>query len=620
MFADADVSHIRAGKINNSDRGEYARLVVRQLRAGKVGLRDNVSSSASVFAVGKSGGALREVWNGSELSAAAALPLRPPHLAGVSALTDLEASPDEPVRVYKRDAKCFFDQLKLPAALQPFFGRPVLLASDILRHTDMGMVELRRHCGDISQLSTYSSLHPVCLTWPMGFSWSSYLAQSTLLHCLTVAGFGNGKLLADDCAPPKDLSLTVSLATDDVMLFARGCSVRARKAVGDIDRAIEGAGIIAHTGKNIDDALNTTVIGVDLCRGMHLTPHAKKMALVVSGLTHFVSTAVRAISPEELQTILGHIAWFALLARPIFSCMHRTYEVARLPEAERHTLDDVAAAELLLVTWMLPWIDADLTRPWQDVLLASDASPAYGFGVSVADASADLLRSFAREATLPNTHARLARDGRYVDEEAAKPRVGRACRLPLAKAAYSTVVSAKAAHQAHAGTLEAGGIQRALRWLLRTTKRHSRRTVLLVDAQAVRGAVAKGRSSAPCLRREVTRIAALQLAGDLLLKLVYVPSEDNPADAPSRGVVRRWRKRRSCTAKSKKRLLQEELDRRSKLNQSRPQRIDKVWRGAKLKINAAATTGPDAEQAAYQRAFRAAGLGDVIAASSASPQ
>ena len=48
------------------------------------------------------------------------------------------------------------------------------------------------------------------------------------------------------------------------------------------------------------------------------------------------------------------------------------------------------------------------------------------------------------------------------------------------------------------------------------------------------------------------RVAALQLAGDLLLKLVYVPSEDNPADAPSRGVVRRWRQRRSCVHVSRK--------------------------------------------------------------------
>ena len=50
------------------------------------------------------------------------------------------------------------------------------------------------------------------------------------------------------------------------------------------------------------------------------------------------------------------------------------------------------------------------------------------------------------------------------------------------------------------------------------------------------------------------RIAALQLAGGLLVKLVYVPSEDNPADAPSRGVVRRWRPRTTCVARTKRQI------------------------------------------------------------------
>ena len=36
--------------------------------------------------------------------------------------------------------------------------------------------------------------------------------------------------------------------------------------------------------------------------------------------------------------------------------------------------------------------------------------------------------------------------------------------------------------------------------------------------------------------RVLRRIVALQLAGDLLVRLVYVPTEYNPADAPSRGV------------------------------------------------------------------------------------
>ena len=82
------------------------------------------------------------------------------------------------------------------------------------------------------------------------------------------------------------------------------------------------------------------------------------------------------------------------------------------------------------------------------------------------------------------------------------------------------------------------------KWVLRLVWRHSKRTVLLVDAQAVMGAVGRGRSSARCLSRDVAYVGALAMAGDLALKLVHILSEDNPGDVPSRG--RHWRRRRSA--------------------------------------------------------------------------
>ena len=53
------------------------------------------------------------------------------------------------------------------------------------------------------------------------------------------------------------------------------------------------------------------------------------------------------------------------------------------------------------------------------------------------------------------------------------------------------------------------------------------------------GSVTKGRSSSGPLLRVLRKIAALQLAGDLLVRLVYIPTEWNAADAPSRGVRKR---------------------------------------------------------------------------------
>ena len=75
-----------------------------------------------------------------------------------------------------------------------------------------------------------------------------------------------------------------------------------------------------------------------------------------------------------------------------------------------------------------------------------------------------------------------------------------------------------------------------LRHMTGSTARHGHRICALVDAQAVLGAVCKGRSSVGTLQREVRRVGALTMACDLVVRYCYMTSESNPADAPSRGL------------------------------------------------------------------------------------
>ncbi len=100
-------------------------------------------------------------------------------------------------------------------------------------------------------------------------------------------------------------------------------------------------------------------------------------------------------------------------------------------------------------------------------------------------------------------------------------------------------MSLKAARPEHAGVMELKGVLLTLRWLMRSSARHGKRLVMLVDAKAALCAVAKGRTNAPSFHRTLCSIDALLLATNTLLRPVYVPSEDNPADAPSRGRRRR---------------------------------------------------------------------------------
>ena len=131
----------------------------------------------------------------------------------------------------------------------------------------------------------------------------------------------------------------------------------------------------------------------------------------------------------------------------------------------------------------------------------------------------------------------FAQLGTSSDEQILLPKTGKTHHLGVKMSHFRDVLSIRAKYSGHPGALEAAAISLALRWLLRTPVKHSRRVSLLCDAQAVLHAATKGRSSAPSFRYEMRRIAALTLCGDLLIKYVYVPSACNPADAPSRGVA-----------------------------------------------------------------------------------
>jgi hypothetical protein len=239
------------------------------------------------------------------------------------------------------------------------------------------------------------------------------------------------------------------------------------------------------------------------------------------------------MSPRSLAGLMGVAQWFCLLRRGMLSLFSAVYAFCRMqPDKSPCVLPSEVRNELLLSACLASFLDADLTRPWHGTLCASDASQDYGFGLCSVNLGPARVRSLALEAMRSSCHVRLAGD-----EGIEVARLGSSYRLPLPQSAFRILLSKRAAYTAHSGALEATGVTLMMRWITRAASRHSHRFCCLVDARAVLGAASKGRSSAGTLRKEIARIGAICTAADILVRYVYIPSESNPADAPSRGLT-----------------------------------------------------------------------------------
>lgn len=224
--------------------------MARRLRAGEVCLRKRCLSGGTIFGVSNRGSAKqREVWQGRDASRACLKPFRPPGLCAPSAVTAIVLREGKLLRVSKRDARSWFDQLSLPSELVEHMARPPVLLGDLVSIAGMSFFsEVSALCslqGNEAPLgNTAGPSHdplrqrwfPCSLVWPMGFAWSSFVAPGKLLDVCRASGLSDEQLLSTDVAVPACVRLCHGVATDDLMAFSTAGPGAASKAAGTFDR------------------------------------------------------------------------------------------------------------------------------------------------------------------------------------------------------------------------------------------------------------------------------------------------------------------------------------------------------------------------------------------------
>ena len=119
----------------------------------------------------------------------------------------------------------------------------------------------------------------------MGFSWSSFVAQTVLLTRCVESGLPLRQILSDHNRPPDDMAETYALATDDLMLFTVSSSsatpagtFHGPRRCEEFDRVLKCHGVQASPEKDINGSINDTCIGIDVCDGVYFTPNGAKLA------------------------------------------------------------------------------------------------------------------------------------------------------------------------------------------------------------------------------------------------------------------------------------------------------------------------------------------------------
>ena len=524
----------RVPHTDRKDECECVQLVAKQLASGKLGLTLRPTGGGRVFTVPKPGkSSYREVWHGRQVSLASRKPPKPRHLASPTALTYLMALPGRPVRMSKRDAKCWFDQLRAPRQLRPWFARPPV-SIDMLLSSGLVSEDLVRRALNVGRDGKLPRrAWPVSVVWPMGYSWSSFVAQEALLSVASSSGLDTKNILSADTPVPASLENTFALATDDALFFSTSNGESGRMAAL-FDREFERRGGIRNEDKSITNSLCGTCVGVELEDGIFLGVPSKRCLYVMQGVIDLCRR--RHASPKEIHSFLGVPQWYDLPCRPKLAVYHHVYRfVLSNQDGVRKTAPRAVINEFLMSAALGVFWRVDLRRPFAPLVGASDASTDFGFGVSIQKCSPSVALAAVAERSLVDRFHILdhgLRGGDYQD------RKGVLRTLLFELNGFSHVLSIKASRDEHINMLEGHAFLLLVRWLLRRTDLQATRIVLLCDSSVWESAKTKGRSSTS-LNYVLRRCAALELLGDIAVYVLLVPSAEMPADILSWG--KRWR-------------------------------------------------------------------------------
>jgi hypothetical protein len=530
-------------------RRQYVQLVHRMLRLGMLQFTTAPQCVNGLFGVPKGDDETRLIL---DARAANCYFVDSPHvqLPSPSHLAQLQVHNGRPFSVAKMDLSNFYHQLVLPSWVRPYFSLPPLSAKEM--RSLASSPDLPSSLFSSLVTSSGGPVFPCCVTLPMGFSHSVFLAQCVHEHVVyTYSSLSPRDNLLNLVSPVLAQPVHGLYIDDCVLIGSSRDEVAAQYRT--VLEAYKCAGLPVKQSKCTEATSDpVTVLGVDL--------HGAEGKVALSPERHWKILAATAgllsrplVSGRELAQVLGAWTWQLLLRRPVLSALKHCYRyVERSPTSDLRQLWPCAARELCVLVGLSPLLVADLRSAWSPHLVATDSS-SLAAGVvttplqpstlhtlwplgsrhlpSLLPSASPVVRSSVQQARLTNPPAQpMARHS-----PASVPVA--LVQSTICSSSWTTLISMPWQKSAHINALELHSVLLALRWSLSRPATVGSRLPFLVDSSVVYYALRKGRSRASSILCLLRRCSALSLGMGCSLFPVWVPSALNPADAPSRSTT-----------------------------------------------------------------------------------
>ena len=497
---------------------EYWELLTRLQRAGMLEFRDRPPLVINdFFVISKPDGTLRLIIDCRPTNATCTVP---PH-TDLPSPSDFSRIPPGFTYVSVSDLSDYYHTLLLPVALTPLFGLPPV-----------------RGC-DVGFSSSPNLVFPVLLTLAMGWSHSVHIAQVVHERLLEQkGGIPGGKVIniksLDPTNPPSPHDVLRGIYIDDVFNF--GCSARtsnaALQAAGD---AYAAAGFRLKDKKRRAAAQQQKVLGVDFDGVLLQYRVAPEKVQTVIRKTLTIIYDAGPVSVDKVRSLVGSWLWICLVRRPSLSVLAKTFAFTTRFKHGKARLSIACRRELAALCALAPALVGSM-QPHNTTVMATDAStPGYGVTYCRSEAVTHLLHFVNTKGYYVNLQQQGPGWQEIPTGGTGTPRDPPALRAWVLGQTWLVALSDRFRVRSHINRQEIIATILALRWLGQQTQYWGTRVFLLCDSTVAVGALAKGRSSARALTSLCRRYAGLSLCFGIEISLIWVSTEINPADGPSRG-------------------------------------------------------------------------------------